>query len=79
MKRNYVLNNETLFNAFSFIRTLRIRREQVLQDMIQVFSFDEIMNCSIKVVMVDARGNDEMGEDEKGIYRDATACFWHQF
>lgn len=60
-------------------RTLRIRREQVLQDMIQVFSFDEIMNCSIKVVMVDARGNDEMGEDEKGIYRDATACFWHQF
>ncbi|XP_067046268.1 uncharacterized protein [Acropora muricata] len=60
-------------------RTLRIRREQVLQDMIQAFSFDEIMTCSIKVVMVDARGNDEMGEDEKGIYRDAIACFWHQF
>lgn len=29
--------------------------------------------------MVDARGNDEMGEDEKGIYRDALACFWQQF
>lgn len=68
-----------MFNAFSFIRTLRIRREQVLQDMIQAFSCDEIMNCSIKVVMVDARGNDEMGEDEKGIYRDALACFWQQF
>lgn len=74
-----MLNNETVFNTFSFIRTLRIRREQVLQDMIQAFSFDEIMNCSIKVVMVDARGNDEMGEDEKGIYRDVIACFWQQF
>lgn len=29
--------------------------------------------------MVDSRGNDEMGEDVKGIYRDVLACFWQEF
>ena len=46
-----------------------------MHDLIQEFSKEDIMVCEIKVVMVDARGNDEMGLDAKGIYRDAISCF----
>lgn len=50
-----------------------------MHDLIQEFSKEDIMVCEIKVVMVDARGNDEMGLDAKGIYRDAISCFWQEF
>lgn len=60
-------------------RTLRIRRTTVMHDLIQAFSDEDIMLCEVKVVMVDARGNDEMGLDLKGIYRDAIGCFWQEF
>lgn len=50
-----------------------------MHDLVQEFSKEDIMVCQIKVVMVDARGNDEMGLDAKGIYRDAISCFWQEF
>ena len=50
-----------------------------MQDLIQAFSNEEIMTCDIRVVVVDARGNDEMGEDAKGVYRDILANFWQEF
>ena len=50
-----------------------------MHDLIQAFSKEDIMLCEIKVVMVDERGNDEMGLDLKGVYRDAVSCFWQEF
>lgn len=62
-----------------FTRTLRIRRQLVLVDMLNAFSNEDIMKSNIKVVVIDARGKDEKGEDVKGVYRDVLANFWQDF
>jgi hypothetical protein len=50
-----------------------------MHDLIEAFSEEDIMVCEIKVIMVDSRGNDEIGLDLRGIYRDAISCFWQEF
>ena len=45
-----------------------------MHDLIEAFSEEDIMVCEIKVIMVDSRGNDEMGLD-----CDAIFCFWQEF
>ena len=37
------------------------------------------MTSELKIVMVDAKGNDERGVDAGGVYRDAISCFWQEF
>ena len=50
-----------------------------MHDLIEAFSEEDIMVCEIKVIMVDSRGNDEIGLDLRGIYSDAISCFWQEF
>ena len=50
-----------------------------MHDTIKEFSAEDIMICDIKVIMVDGKGDDELGVDAKGIYRDAISCFWQEF
>ncbi len=50
-----------------------------MHDLIEALSEEDDMVCEIKVTMVDSRGNDEMGLDLRGIYRDAISCFWQEF
>lgn len=39
----------------------------------------DLMNCELKIIMVDRQGRDERGNDVRGIYRDALASFWKEF
>ena len=48
-------------------------------DMIQQFKDMKIMSSILTFVMVDQRGQDERGEDVRGVYRDAIGCFWQEF
>ena len=50
-----------------------------MHNLIQAFVKQDIMLCKNKVVMVDERGNDQMGVDLKGICCNAISCFWHEF
>ena len=47
--------------------------------MIKEFCDETIMSADIKIVMIDARGSEEAGEDCRGIFRDAVAIFWQEF
>ena len=47
--------------------------------MIEAFQAENIMTSELKLVMVDLRGQDELGVDFGGVYRDAIACFWQEF
>ena len=44
--------------------------------MIDAFQAENIMTSELKIVMVDAKGNDERGVDVGGVYRDAISCFY---
>ena len=37
------------------------------------------MTCPIKIVMINAFGNEELGEDDGGVLRDALSAFWSTF
>ncbi|XP_068698741.1 uncharacterized protein [Montipora foliosa] len=58
---------------------LRIRRVRVYRDMIEAFQEENIMSTTLKIVMVDGRGEEEQGVDVGGVYRDAVALFWQEF
>ena len=47
--------------------------------MIDAFQAENVMTSELKIVMVDAKGNDERGVDVSGVYRDAISCFWQEF
>ena len=47
--------------------------------MIEAFQAKDIMTSERKIVMVDANGNDEGGNDIGGVYRDAISCLWQEF
>lgn len=56
-----------------------MRRSLILQDLLREFLDGDVMNCELKVIMVDQQGRDERGADVKGIYRDALSSFWQEF
>lgn len=45
----------------------------------EAFQEEDVINCELKIVMIDTKGNDESGVDAGGIYRDAISCFWQEF
>lgn len=47
--------------------------------MVTTFKDESIMKCSIKVVMINAFGNEELGVDTGGVLRDALSAFWSTF
>ena len=50
-----------------------------MHDLIEAFTDDNIMTCTLTVVMVDDKGDEERGIDTGGVYRDAIGCFWQEF
>ena len=60
-------------------RNLRIRRALVLPDLLEAFKSEDIAQAEIRITMVDGKGKDEIGEDVRGIFRDALAIFWEEF
>ena len=47
--------------------------------MIEAFQEENIMSTTLKVVIVDGRGEEEQGVHVGGVYRDAVALFWQEF
>lgn len=66
-------------SSFFFSSILRISRARIYCDMIEAFQAKDIMTSELKIVMVDAKGNNERGVDVGGVYRDAISCFWQEF
>ena len=50
-----------------------------MEDLLKAFLTADIMNCQIKIIMIDYHGNAEKGVDTGGIFRDALAIFWQEF
>ena len=50
-----------------------------MQDLLKEFLNPDIMNCQIKVIMVDFHRNGEKGVDSGGIFRDTISNFWQEF
>ena len=46
-------------DSSSFFSILRIRRVRIYRDMIEAFQAQDIITSRLKIVMVDAKGNDE--------------------
>ncbi len=46
--------------------------------MIEAFQSTDILHEEI-LTMVDKNGNDEIGEDIRGIFREAISSFWKEF
>ena len=47
--------------------------------MVEIFKDESVMDCAIKVVMVNSSGKQELGVDNRGVFRDALSAFWSQF
>ena len=54
-----------------------VHRCTIRKDLINVFSDANIMNCTLDVVMIDARGEPESGKG-KGVVFDMFTNFWHE-
>ena len=54
-----------------------VHRCTIRKDLINVFSDANIMNCTLDVVMIDARGEPESGKG-KGVVLDMLTNFWHE-
>jgi hypothetical protein len=50
-----------------------------MQDMIENFKDESIMQIHVKVVMVNSFGKEELGVDDGGVFRDALSAFWSSF
>ena len=50
-----------------------------MEDMINAFADENVLNANLSFVMIDNRGKEEMGEDTGGISRDAYSGFWQSF
>ena len=60
------------------VRVICIRRTLVLPHLVEVFKGNGLMKAEIKITMVDGRGRGEIGEDVKGVFRDALAVLWEE-
>lgn len=47
--------------------------------MVEIFKDESVMASAIKVIMINALGNEESGVDNQGVFRDALSAFWSQF
>ena len=50
-----------------------------MRDIVEIFKDESVMDCAIKVVMVNSSGKQELGVDNRGVFRDALSAFWSQF
>lgn len=50
-----------------------------MDDMITNFKDPSILTCSIRVVMINTCGKEELGEDNGGVFRDVLSAFWSSF
>lgn len=60
-------------------RKIKIRRSTIMEDMINEFRDETIMNAHIKAVMINGFGKEELGVDNGGVFRDALSAFWSIF
>ena len=47
--------------------------------MVEIFKDESVIECAIKVVMVNSSGKLELGVDNRGVFRDALSAFWSLF
>ena len=72
-------HDEVLVLAFCRAIEIRVHRTTIIEDMINAFADEEVLNANLSFVMIDNRGKEEMGEDTAGISRDAYSGFWQSF
>ena len=58
-------------------RFLKLHRVNVKEDMISAFKDPSIVDCQLRVVIIDSKGNEEMGTGI-GVVRDAFSLFWKE-
>ena len=66
-------------DEFASFRVLKLRRVNIMRDMVEIFKDESVMACAIKVVMINSAGKQELGVDNHGVFRDALSAFWSQF
>ena len=47
--------------------------------MVDIFKDESVMECAIKIVMINSSGKQELGVDNRGVFCDALSAFWSQF
>ncbi|KXJ05680.1 hypothetical protein AC249_AIPGENE10406 [Exaiptasia diaphana] len=57
-------------------RTIRVRRVEIVKDMIKQFKDSSLMNARITIAMINDSGKEEVGVDDGGVFRDALSAFW---
>ena len=57
------------------IKTIRVHRSLIRQDMIEIFSDESILKCTLCVVIINQYGNDELGSGT-GALREIFTLFW---
>ena len=60
-------------------RVLKLRKVNIMHDMIENFKDESIMRSTIKVVMINSFGKEELGIDDGGVLRDTLSAFWNSF
>ena len=58
---------------------LSVHRHHIFRDMIRHFRFENILTTNIKFQIIDARGENEKGEDLGGVHREVLTLFWNEF
>lgn len=58
-------------------KSVTVHRCTIRKDLMEVFSDPNIINCYLDVVVIDARGQPEIGEG-KGVILDVLTHFWHE-
>ena len=72
-------HDEVLVLVFCRAIEIRVHRITIMEDMINAFAGEEVLNANLSFVMIDNRGKEEMGEDTGGIIQDAYSGFWQSF
>lgn len=62
-----------------FFRVLKIRRVNMMHDMINAFKDPTLIDASIEAVTINGHGEREKGQDLGGVFRDVLSGFWNAF
>ena len=51
----------------------------IINDMVKEFKDPKIVNDTLKIILVNSRGEEEEYDDFGGVFRDALSSFWAEF
>ena len=60
-------------------KEVRIRHMLIINDIVKEFKDPKIVNDTLKIILVNNRGEEEEGDDFGGVFRDALSRFGQSF